>query len=274
MPYTIAWGLVRSSIGAPTEYRTARGYSSAHDLALFAAFHMKAHRRDQRAVLTDAAIDIMLNTTVPTDQAGSRYGLGWWIEEDRYGYRSALAQGGNDRAQAWLRMVPSERVAVVLLVNRGVGFPSNAVDAALAALLPKYADGFAARGRAIAAAAAAPPTPPATPRMLDSTMIGAWVGAVYLAGGNVPVAFVVDSTGKVRATIGARSDSGTARIGRQLVVRVPGDLEAPNPPGIQRQISLYLKPYNGGWGGVATVRPPAATGTDGRVSYWVELRRP
>lgn len=58
-----------------------------------------------------------------------------------------------------------------------------------------------------------------------------------------------------------------------LVVRIPGDLEAATPPGIQRDIRLYLKPHNGGWGGVATVRPPSVTGTDGRVSYWVELRR-
>jgi len=88
------------------------------------------------------------------------------------------------------------------------------------------------------------------------------------------MAFVIDSTGTVRATIGTRSDSGTARFGRQLVIRLPGDLEAPNPPGIQRQISLYLRPHNGGWRGVATVRPPGATGTDGRVSYWMELSRP
>jgi len=270
VPNTLAWGLVRDPIGAPTEYRTARGYASAHDLALFAAFHMRAHRRDQRAILTDAAIDSMQNATVPTD-GGSRYGLGWWVEEDRYGYRSVLAQGGNDRASTWLRMIPSERVAVVLLVNRGVGFPSAAVDAAFAALLPRYADGLAAQVRA---AAAAPTTPPAAPKMLDSTATGRWTGAVYATGGTVPVSFLIDSTGKVRATIGTRSDSGTARFGRQLVVRLPGDLEAPNPPGIQRQISLYLKPYNGGWGGVATVRPPGATGTDGRVSYWTEFRRP
>jgi CubicO group peptidase (beta-lactamase class C family) len=271
VPSTFAWGLVRDPIGPPTEYRTARGYSSAHDLALFAAFHLKAHRRDQRAVLTDAAIDSMLNATVPTDRADSRYGLGWWIEEDRFGYRSALAQGGNDRASTWLRMIPSERVAVVVLVNRGVGFPSSAVDVALAALLPKYADGLAAKARA---AAAAPTTPPAAPRMVDSAVTGRWTGAVHTAGGKVPVAFLIDSTGTVRATIGTRSDSGTARLGRQLVVRISGDLEAAAPPGIQRDIRLYLRPYNGGWGGVATVRPPGATGTDGRVSYWMELRRP
>jgi CubicO group peptidase (beta-lactamase class C family) len=163
-----ASGLIPNFVGAPTTYRTARGYSSAHDLALFAAFHMKAHRRDQRVVLTDAAIDSMQNATVPTDQIGSRYGLGWWIADDRFGYRSALAQGGNAIAQAWLRMIPSERVALVVLVNRGVGFPSSAVDMALAAVLPKYADGIA-KARTVAAASA---TPPAVPKMFDSTATG------------------------------------------------------------------------------------------------------
>ena len=271
VPNTPLRGLVREPIGTPTEYRTARGYSSAHDLALFAAFHMKAHRRDQRAVLTDSAIDNMQRATVPTDQPSSRYGLGWWIEEDRFGYRSVLAQGGNDRASTWLRMIPSERIAVVLLVNRGVGFPSSAVDATLGALLPRYADGVVAQRRA---ASPAPTIPPAAPRMLDSATTGRWTGAVHAAGGKVPVTFVIDSIGTVRATIGTRSDSGSARLGRQLVVRISGDLEAAAPSGIQREIRLYLAPYRGGWGGVATVRPPAATGTDGRVSYWAELRRP
>jgi len=271
VPDAFTLGLVRNPVGAPTTYRTARGYSSAHDLALFAAFHLKAHRSDQHAVLTDAAIDSMQSATVLTDSPGSRYGLGWWIEEDRFGYRSALAQGGNDRAQTWLRMIPSERVAVVVLVNGGVGFPSRAVDATLAALLPKYAEGLAAQARA---ATVAPASGLAAPRRLDASATGRWTGAVYAAGGKVPVTFEIDSTGKARATIGTRSDSGMARLGRQFVIRVPGDLEAGNPPGMQRQISLYLAPYKGGWGGVATVRPPAGTGTDGRVSYWMELRRP
>lgn len=209
----------------------------------------------------------MQNLTVPADGA-SRYALGWWIEENRFGYRSVLAQGGNDRASTWLRMIPSERVAVVVLVNRGVGFPSRAVDAALGVLLPKYADGLA--GQVTTASA----TPATAPKMLDSTASGRWIGAVHAAGGKVPVALVIDSTGVVRATIGARSDSGTARLGRQLFVRIPGDLESANPPAFPRDMRFYLRPYNGGWGGVATVHPPAATGTDGRVSYWMELRRP
>jgi len=56
--------------------------------------------------------------------------------------------------------------------------------------------------------------------------------------------------------------------------RIRSDLEAGNPPGLQRQISIYLRPYEGGWRGGATVRPPNATGLDGRVSYFVEIKRP
>lgn len=67
---------------------------------------MKAHRRDQRAILTDGGIDSMETITVPTGSGTQRYGLGWWIE-DRFGYRTVLSQGGNSGAQAWLRMVPS-----------------------------------------------------------------------------------------------------------------------------------------------------------------------
>jgi len=39
VPSTYTSGLIHNLIGAPTLYRTARGYSNAHDLALFAAFH-------------------------------------------------------------------------------------------------------------------------------------------------------------------------------------------------------------------------------------------
>ena len=269
VPYRWGRGLVREPVTTTSGYESSRGYASAHDLALFGAFHLKAHRRDQLAILSDAAIDSMQNATVPAG-TGQRYGLGWWIEDDRFGFRTVLAQGGNEGAQAWLRLVPSERVAVAVVVNKGIGFAELATDAALAAMLPKYAEGLAAK-QAAAASASTPST--ATRRSLDSTLTGYWVGAVHAVGGKVPVEFVIDSSGTVRAQIGARSDVGTARFGGQLVIRIPGDLEAANPPGIQRQISLYLRPYKGGWGGVATVRPPSATGMDGRVSYFVEIMR-
>ena len=270
VPFRWGRGLVREPVTTTSGYESGRGYASAHDLALFGAFHLKAHRRDQRAILSDAAIDSMQSATVPAG-TGQRYGLGWWIEDDRFGFRTVLAQGGNEGAQAWLRLIPSERVAVALLVNKGVSFAELATDAAIAAMLPKYAEGLAAKQ--VATASGGTPNASARPS-LDWTFTGRWVGAVHAVGGNVPIELVIDSSGAARAQIGARSDVGTARFGRQLVIRLPGDLEAGNPPGIQRQISIYLRPYDGGWRGVATVRPPNATGLDGRVSYFVEIKRP
>src|SRR5262249_40467765 len=43
-------------------------YCSADDLARFGMFHLKTHLRSQKATLSDASIDLMQNSTVPTPQ--------------------------------------------------------------------------------------------------------------------------------------------------------------------------------------------------------------
>jgi Beta-lactamase len=276
VPFAWGRGLVREqpSVGA-TDYAGARGYASAHDLALFAAFHMKAHRRDQRPILSDTAIDNMQYDTVSTGRAdGQRYALGWWTEENRFGLRSVLAQGGNDRAQAWLRLIPSERVAVAVLVNKGVGFAGAATDAALAALLPRYAEGLAARDRERAQQGSAPPS--ATPTALDSTVVGAWVGRIRTADRDIPLELAFAANGEVQARIAERTDVGTARVSAtsgMLIVRIPGDLEAANPAGKNRLTRFYLRARGAGFGGHVTTRPPSATGLDGAVTYWAEITR-
>ena len=277
VPFVYGRGLV-PPVPTPegsSDYLSFSGWASAHDLALFAAFHMKAHRPEQRAILSDAAIDSMQTVTVSTGSGTQRYGLGWWIE-DRFGHRTVLSQGGNERAQAWLRIVPSEGIAAVVLVNKGVAFAGAATDAALAAVSPKYAEAMAATAATAKAQSSAPAAAP--PRTsLDSTMVGEWRGVVRAVGGDVPVQFTIAPGGEVRARIGARSDSGVARpsaqIAGRLLLRVPGDLEGPNPAGMSREIRMYLDPRGAGFGGVITTRPPSATGLDGSVSYWMEIAR-
>jgi CubicO group peptidase (beta-lactamase class C family) len=273
VPFVYGQGLIRAEPSPPgaSDYASFSGWASAHDLALFAAFHMKAHRTDQRAILSDAAIDSMQTITVATGSGTQRYGLGWWIE-DRFGYRTVLAQGGNSGAQAWLRLVPSERVAAVVLVNKGVAFAGAATDAALAAVLPTYAESMRTTAATAVGAAAADPRAP-----LDSTMVGRWVGVVHAASGDVRVQFTIAPGGNVQARIGERSDSGTARASgkdaSRLIMRFPGDLEAPNPVGMNRETRLYLDGRGARFGGVITTRPPGASGLDGSVSYWLEIAR-
>ena len=275
VPFVYGRGLVppTPTPDGSTDYLSFSGWASAHDLALFAAFHMKAHRPDQRDILSEGAIDSMQNVTVPTGSGTQRYGLGWWIE-DRFGYRTVLSQGGNSGAQAWLRMVPSERVAAVVLVNKGVAYAGAATDAALAAVLPRYADAMKASAATAAISQGAAPAPL---QPLDSTMVGTWAGVVCAPGGEVPVQFSITPGGEVHARIGARADSGVARRSAQypnrLNLRISGDLEAPNPAGMNREMRMYLDPRGAGFGGVITTRPPSASGLDGLVSYWMEITR-
>lgn len=275
VPFVYGRGLVppMPTPRASTDYLSFSGWASVHDLALFAAFHMKAHRADQRAILTDGGIDSMQVVTVPTGSGTQRYGLGWWIE-DRFGYRTVLSQGGNSGAQAWLRMVPSERVAAVVLVNKGVAFAGAATDAALASVLPKYGEAMKAAAAATASSQGAASASP--PRSLDSTIVGVWTGVVRAAGGNVNVQLTIAPSGAVHARIGARSDSGFARASAhsdRLIIRIPGDLEAASPPGMNRETRMYLDRRGAGFGGVITTRPPSASGLDGSVSYWLEITR-
>jgi hypothetical protein len=276
VPFVYGRGLV-APVPTPegsSDYLSFSGWASAHDLALFAAFHMKAHRSDQRAILSDAAIDSMQTVTVATGSGTQRYGLGWWIE-DRFGHRTVLSQGGNSGAQAWLRLIPSERVAAVVLVNKGVAFAGAATDAALAAVLPKYAEAMATAEATVKAQSNAPSTP-ATPPQLDSTIVGEWVGTVRATRGDVPVRFTIAPGGDMKVRVGTRTDSGAARMSPttgRLLLRFPGDLEAANPAGMSRETRMYLNRRGGGFGGVITTRPPSVTGLDGLVSYWMELQR-
>jgi len=164
-------------------------------------------------------------------------------------------------------------VAAVVLVNKGVAFAGMATDAALAAMLPKYADSMKAAAAATPSAAQASQRKP-----LDSTMVGEWKGVVHSADGNVPVQFAIAPNGQLQARIGDRADTGVARASAvrpgRLVLRVSGDLQAPSPAGMNRQMTMYLDRRATGFGGVITTRPPSASGLDGSVSYWVEIAPP
>ena len=276
VPRSWVLGPVPPQASAPgaTDYASAEGYASVRDLALFGAFHLEAHRRDQRAILSDDAIDSMQHSVLLAGGARSSYALGWWIEENRFGYRSVLAQGGNDRAQAWLRLIPSEGMAVALVVNKGVAFAETATDAALGALLPRYAEGLAAREQERAATQGSA-RPASTPMPLDSTVVGKWAGKIHTADADIPVSMTITMNGEVRARLGARSDVGSARLttNGRLFIRIPGDLEAPNPTGKNRETRFYLDPRGERFGGAVSTRPPSVSGLDGTVSYWAEIAR-
>ena len=190
-------------------------------MSLFGRLHAKLHRAGARGLLSDASLDTMQLSVVPATQSQG-YGLGWWVEEDRFGYRSLLAQGGTDAATAWLRLLPSEGIVVVVLANKGVGFPGEVIDEVLAAMLPRYAVRRAARARQTGGTPAAPAV-----SSLDPTFVGAWTGIVRAESGDVPIAITVADSGAVRGKLGSRSGeiAGRARFSGTLFrIMIPGNL--------------------------------------------------
>lgn len=121
-------------------------YSSAHDLLRFGMFHLKDHLSDQAQILTDAAIDEMHTPSMKmadnpsmkiVENAG--YGIGWMSEDRADGYHVVWHTGGMPGVATYLMLVPSENVAVVVLMNQmNRKAILKDVDAIFKVLLPKW----------------------------------------------------------------------------------------------------------------------------------------
>ena len=122
-------------------------WSSVHDVVRFGMFQLKDHLPDQRAILTDATLDLMKEpATGRVPSAGTMlgrksYGLGWFIDPDDHGYTVLSHEGAGLGATTTLEIFPTEDLAIVVLINQGI-VEDDLVDIVqhlAAAILPKYA---------------------------------------------------------------------------------------------------------------------------------------
>ena len=86
-------------------------YSSAHDLVRFGLFHLKAHLPDQKAILSDASIDTMHESTMSSDK-NIGYGIGW---------ESSIAPTATASSRTTARMPASPRRCCWFLRRNGRG---------------------------------------------------------------------------------------------------------------------------------------------------------
>lgn len=244
-------------------------YCNAHGLALFGMFHLGAHLPNQKAILSDKSIEVMQNSTVSTG-GSSRYGLGWWVHEDLNGYRGLLGQGGTDDAMAFLRLIPSEEIVVVMLTNTGDEFPPKLVDEILSVMLPPYR-----LKRAAASNTKPQPKPETKP---SPSFVGNWVGHVRTYRGDLPFTFSISAAGDVQAKVGsdlATPLNRTEFTDRGLIGRLTsGNLGTNEDTGTDPydfDFELYLKGDT--LYGAVTTRPRPGSRYGARLSYWVQLRK-
>jgi hypothetical protein len=241
-------------------------YCSARELALFGMFHLKARDPRQRPILTDAAIDRLQEPTVTTGER--RQSLAWAITDNQHGYRTLLAQGGTNDSQAWLLLVPSEHIVVVVLANAGNVPVSSAIDRILSVLLPQYRDNLAAvvpRVPNVTTAATTSSSP------VPSELAGTWSGEIQTHRGTVPLSVAIALSGDASATLGNQPPVNMTDVritNDRLVGRMHGDLgvDYVGPAPYQLRFSLQRV-------GDRFIGSAITWATAGRLPFWVELRR-
>jgi len=256
-----------------TPYSATPGaFCSAHSLALFGRALLQPRPDASRDASARHWAALLPSNGVPAIQtgtpAGTTYSRGWLIEQDYVGTRSILASGGTSYASAILRLIPGERLAIVVLANMGADV-SRIADAVVDEFVPAIRE----RRKNWT------PSPPVTRqrRPISPELVGTWAGAIDTYRGKRSLTLSIDSSGEVTgalagATMEVRLTGGGAS-GPRVFGRLPeADLgiEEANPG--TYDVHLGLAMYGSHLAGFATTA--ARPGSQGpALTFLVELTR-
>ncbi len=169
-------------------------FCSVHDLVQFGMFHLKDHLPEQKAILSDAAIDEMQTITWKFDE-DSGYGIGWGIYHHS-GYYRSVQHGGQGCAQ--LSLLPEEKIAIGILTNTENEPLIDSIEAEiLSALLPRYGAYRASREAEQKQEEDGPSSFQPT-----SDLLGVWVGTVHTYKGKIPLMLEFQEDGDIHAKLG------------------------------------------------------------------------
>jgi CubicO group peptidase (beta-lactamase class C family) len=254
-------------------------FCSAHDLVRFGMFHLKAHLKDQRAILSDAALDEM---QVPTAHRrdGSGYGFGWAIHEDRFGYRSVGHDGGMGGVVTTLLMIPSEGLVAVALANTRCGLPHEVAEEIFAALLPQYAEKRAekqARDQAEKDKRENEQAEQPDGRFVTAPQLaGTWSGSVQTCQGEIPLTLEFRESGDVHARLGEQLWTLLNEVKweeGQLTGEMLGDLDTEDTRRRPYHLDVTLKLRGDALNGTLHAISLPSERSGFALGHWVELRR-
>lgn len=172
-------------------------YSSAHDLIRFGMFHLKNRLPEQAPILSDASIDEMHRATMDTGSArtnnGNGYGLGFGVGVNRAdGYRVLAHGGGMAGVSTELMLVPSEDIAVVVLLNARDGDSAYPLaNEILKVMLPKWQ--MPVR-----------PQQPVQRLKPDAMLVGTWKGNLHTYQGTRPATITILPSGEAHVQLGSK----------------------------------------------------------------------
>jgi len=245
-------------------------YCSAHSLALFgrALLDRGASRnggaRQWSALVPSSGVAAVQSGT----PSGMMYSRGWWIQPNYVGTPAIEANGGTSNAAALLRLIPGERLAVVVLANMGADV-SRIADAVVDEFVP------AIRERRQNWT----PPPPVTRqrRPISPELVGAWAGAIDTYRGKRSLTLSIDSSGEVSGALaGAKVQvrlTGGGASGPRVFGRLPeADLGIDEARAGSYDVQLGLAMYGSRLAGFATTtaRPDSSAPA---LTFLVDLTR-
>jgi hypothetical protein len=209
---------------------SGHGYSNVHELIRFGMFHLKNHLKDQTPILDDRRIDRMQmekSGAVHPGGGNESYGLGWFFVETTYGFRTVWHEGGWTGASAMLKLLPSENIAVAVLMNvYDREFVNQVTDETIRALLPAYGN---QEGQA------ADQVTVSSPPQFDLP-VGRYSGEIRTFSGAIPLILHREDGGELYAYLGdPASAPRRVRSAPEAVPRLPAQILAtfPGPIGDQ-----------------------------------------
>ena len=171
-------------------------FFSAHDLILFAMFHLKNHLPEQNAILSDKSIDKMKEFNPPNNK---RYSLGWSFDVDWTSYRSVYHGGSGPGSGNIMRLFPSENLAFVILCNTS-GLEDHIIEIhndICDALVP----GFVEEEEKEIQEKPQQEQSPVEEKVIPDQFLGLWNGKIVTYEGGVPVTMQVDQDNGFRIKI-------------------------------------------------------------------------
>lgn len=247
-------------------------YASAHDLLRFGMFHLKTRLPDQKAILSDRAIDQMQEPTVRQEDSRNGYGIGWGTTDLPRGNRRVGHGGGMHGVSTVLSLIPSEKLAVVALANTNSDLPTRVRDKIVdSVLLPQTVEPEQRRSPE------RPPEPESSQaRQLPREILGKWTGTVHTYKATMPFTLWILESGDVHAQLGSQLKTllNGARVG-QLYVRgrMTGDIGTEDANRKPYYLELTLRRRGNLLNGAITALSLAGRRARNALSHWVELKK-
>lgn len=255
-------------------------FSSAHDLVRFGLLHLHQRLPEQKAILSDESLEAMTRDACPIGNGG-RYGVGWGVQDDAFGYRMVGHSGGMGGVRTTLTLVPSEKLVVTVLSNSETDLHQTIKKKLLEQLLDGYGDAEArngdrhtpmpkrnsdANGNATDQAAAD----------ANSHLHGVWRGVVKTWQGDRSLELRLKPSGDIHVRLDnqlwtllnePRNDA------ESLTGVFAGDIRVEDANHRPYHLHLNLKRRGDVMNGALTAKSLPAPRAGNALSYWVEVTR-